>query len=112
MLGRLTYRDVVLPPPRDIELGMHRLAWQSPRPLRPDDWLRIKLYFDARFLEPVVLYGRVTSALSDEASGGSFVQAEFVEAPPETEEALVRLAFLAQRRQLGQRPAQTVRVER
>src|ERR1700735_2738421 len=34
MLGRLTYRDVVLPPVYDIELGMDRIAWRSPAPLR------------------------------------------------------------------------------
>src|ERR1700680_4151825 len=39
MLGRLTYRDVVLPPVRDIELGMTRMAWHSPQALRPGQWL-------------------------------------------------------------------------
>jgi hypothetical protein len=112
MLGRLTYRDVEPPPVRDIELGMNRLAWQSPRPLRRGDWLRIKLYFDARFLEPIVLYGCVTSATEDAATGGCVVEADLVEVPLETEESFARLAFLAQRRQLAQRPAQAARVER
>ncbi|HYM72357.1 MAG TPA: hypothetical protein VET89_05200 [Stellaceae bacterium] len=103
MLGRLSYRDVALPPVRDIEIGVTRMAWQSPLSLRPDEWLRIKLYFDPVFLEPVVLYGRVSSAVADDA-GGCNVQAELSEIPVETEEALARLAFLAQRRQLAHRP--------
>ncbi|HWB52078.1 MAG TPA: hypothetical protein VG651_23420 [Stellaceae bacterium] len=104
MLGRLAYRDVVPPPVRNIELGMDRIAWHSPAPLRVDDWLRIKLYFDPNFLEPIVLYGRVASAIPDDGTGGCGVQAELSETSIETEEAVTRLAFLAQRRQLAQRP--------
>jgi hypothetical protein len=105
MLGRLTYRGVALPPVRDIELGMTRVAWQSPQALRADDWLRMKLYFDPKFLEPIVLYGRVASAIKDDATGGFSVQAELAEIPVDTEEAFIRLAFLAQRRQLAHRQA-------
>jgi len=102
MLGRLAYRDVVLPALCNIELGTDRIAWHSPVPRRVGDWLRIRLYFDPNFLEPIVLYGRVANAMSDEV-GGSSVQAELSETSLETEEAVVRLAFLAQRRQLAQR---------
>ncbi|HXC30268.1 MAG TPA: hypothetical protein VNV38_20110 [Stellaceae bacterium] len=111
MLGRLTYRDVALPAVRDIELGMDRLAWHSPRPLGAGDWLRIKLYFDPNFLEPIILYARVASAMPDD-DGGCFVQAELAETSLETEEAVTRLAFLAQRRQLAQRPMHTARAGR
>ena len=111
MLGRLTYRDVTLPPVRDIELGMDRIAWHSPVPLRAGDWLRIKLYFDPNFLEPVVLYGHVASAIPDDM-GGCGVQAELAETSLETEEAVTRLAFLAQRRQLARRPGQAARFGR
>jgi hypothetical protein len=103
MLGRLTYREVTLPAVRDIELGMDRIAWHSPLPLNAGDWLRLKLYFDPNFLEPIVLYACVASAMSEDG-GGCFVQAELAETSLETEEAVTRLAFLAQRRQLGQRP--------
>lgn len=112
MLGRLTYRDVVLPPVCDIELGMDRIAWHSPLPLRAGDWLCVKLYFDPNFLEPILLYAQVASAIPDEASGGYSAQAELVETSLETEEAITRLAFLAQRRQLARRPQQTVRAGR
>jgi hypothetical protein len=103
MLGRLTYRDVVLPPTREIELGITRMAWCSPQPLRTDQWLRIKLYFDPKFLDPIVLYGRVASAIGDDETGGCGVQAELTEIPADTEEALARVAFLAQRRQMARR---------
>lgn len=109
MLGRLTYRDVVLPPVRDIEIGTDRIAWHSPQPLRAGDWLCIKVYFDPNFLEPIVLYGCVASAIPDDAAGGCAVQTELAESSLETEEAVARLAFLAQRRQLARRPAQMAR---
>lgn len=112
MVGRLTYRGLALPPIRDIELGIGRIAWHSPAPLATGEWLQIKLYFDTTFLEPVVIYGRVASAIGDDATGGCAVQAELVETPPETEEAFARLAFLAQRRQLAQRASHAARVER
>jgi hypothetical protein len=111
MLGRLTYRDVTLPAVRDIELGMDRIAWHSPLPLGVGEWLRLKLYFDPNFLEPVVLYARVASAISED-DGGCSVQAELAETSLETEEAVTRLAFLAQRRQLAQRPTQVMRAGR
>ncbi|HWD58035.1 MAG TPA: hypothetical protein VG308_07140 [Stellaceae bacterium] len=111
MLGRLAYRDLALPPVRDIELGMDRLVWHSPQSLRAGDWLRFSLYFDPSFLEPIVLYGRVSSAIPDDA-GGSQVQAELTGTSLETEEAVTRLAFLAQRRQLAQRPATAARAGR
>jgi hypothetical protein len=112
MLSRLTYRDVVLPPVYDIELGMDRIAWHSPVRLRAGEWLRIKLYFDPNFLEPIVLYGHVASAIPDDATGGCAVQAELAETSLETEEAVARLAFLAQRRQLARRPQQAARTGR
>lgn len=111
MLGRLTYRDVPLPAVRDIELGMDRIAWHSPHRLSPGDWLRLKLYFDPNFLEPITLYARVASAIPED-DGGCHVQAELAETSLETEEAVARLAFLAHRRQLGQRPQQTARAGR
>jgi hypothetical protein len=111
MLGRLTYRDVEVPPVREIELGIDRMAWESPQALLPGDWLRIKLFFDPKFLEPIIRYGSVTSAVKDEATGSCSVQAEFIEISEEAEEAFARVAFLAQRRQLAQRPSH-VRAER
>jgi hypothetical protein len=111
MLGRLAYRDVALPPVCNIELGTDRIAWHSATPLRVGDWLRIRLYFDPNFLEPIVLYGHVASAIPDEATGCA-AQAELTETSLETEEAVARLAFLAQRRQLAQRLPQAARAGR
>lgn len=105
MLGRLSYRDVVLPPVREIELGATHIAWASPQPLRSDQWLQIQLYFDPNFLEPVVLYGRTAGVLPDDEAGGCRVQADLTKIPVETEEALSRLALLTRRRQLARRSA-------
>jgi hypothetical protein len=99
MLGRLAYRDITLPPVCTIELGTDRIAWHSATPLHVGDWLRMKLYFDTHFLEPIMLYGHVASAIPDD--DGCAVQAELSETSLETEEAVARLAFLAQRRQLA-----------
>lgn len=111
MLGRLAYRDVKLPPVRDIEFGVRRMGWRSTSVLRPGDWLRIELYFDPKFLDPVVVYGRVASAVPED--GGAYaVQAELANAPADAEEGFARLAFLAQRRQLAQRGGHAARSER
>jgi hypothetical protein len=106
MLRRLSYRDVVLPPSHDVELGLTRLAWHASSALQIDDWLRVRIFFDATFLEPIELYGQVASCVAD-ADGGCSVQVELAEIPEDTGEALTRVAFLTQRRQLAHRPAQT-----
>jgi hypothetical protein len=103
MLRRLSYRDVQLPSPSAVDLGLTRMAWHSPQALRPTQWLRIKIYFDATFLEPVILYGQVASCVADGVDGGCNAQAELAEIPQGTGEALARLAFLAQRRELAHR---------
>lgn len=112
MLGRIAYRDLAVPPIYDIELSFERMAWQSPAPLRVGDWLRIKLFFDLKFLEPIVMFARVTNSVPDDDTGGCSVQAEFTGMPSETENAFARLAFLAQRRQLAQRPPLAVKAMR
>jgi len=104
MLERLSYRDVVLPPVRDIELSLARMAWHSPRPLQTADWLRIELYFHPSFLEPVVLFGQVGSCLEEDRDGGCRIQVDLAELPDAASESLARLAFLAQRRQRAERP--------
>lgn len=110
MLGRLAYRGLELPPVCDIELGMDRISWHSSVPRRVGDWLRLKLYFDPNFPEPIVLYGQVASAIPDDT--GCNAQAELAETSLETEEAVARLAFLVQRRQLAHRAPQTGRAGR
>jgi hypothetical protein len=112
MLGRLSYGDIALPPVREIDLGTDRIGWHSPSCLSAGDWLRIRLYFDAKIREPVVLYAHVESAIGDAAGGGWGVQAQLAEISPQTEEAFTRLAFLAQRRQLAERAGAAVRGER
>ncbi|MGH7092502.1 MAG: hypothetical protein ACREFB_03070 [Stellaceae bacterium] len=104
MLGRLSYRDIEVPPRCAVELSLVRIGWQSPAALPIDGWVRCKLYFHPVFLEPVVLYGRVAFCGPADPRTGCEVQADLDEMPPATGEALVRLAFLTQRRQLGEQP--------
>jgi hypothetical protein len=107
VLGRLAYRELALPPPREMELGLDRIAWRAPKPLKIGGWVRLKLFFHPTFLEPIVLYARVSYC--DEAEGelGCQVQAEIDEMPEATGESFARLAFLAQRRQRAERPPST-----
>lgn len=107
VLGRLAYRDLALPPPREIELSADRIAWRATSPLPVGGWLGIKLYFHATFLEPIVLYARVAFCGGPEDDGGCAVQAELDEMTEATSEAFARLAFLAQRRQRAERPPAT-----
>jgi len=53
MLGRLSYRDVELPPLCEIELGPTLVSWVSAFPQSPGNWLRIKLYLDPIFREAI-----------------------------------------------------------
>jgi hypothetical protein len=105
MVGRLSYRQLDLPPAREIELSLDRIAWPAPAALPPGAWLCMRLYFHPVFLEPVIVYARVAHCVEDAPAGGFRVQAELAEMADTAGEALARLAFLAQRRQLGERTA-------
>jgi hypothetical protein len=105
MLGRLSYRDAVLPPRRDIELSHGRVGWLAPKALPVGSWLCLKLYFHPTFLEPLALFARVAFCGDGSGDAGCDVQAELDEMPEAVGEAYARLAFLAQRRQLADRPA-------
>jgi hypothetical protein len=110
VLGRLAYRELALPPPRDVELSLDRIAWRSPKPLKLGGWVRLKLFFHPTFLEPIVLYARVAYCGEAEGEAGCPVQAEIDEMPEATGESFARLAFLAQRRQRAERlPSTPVR---
>lgn len=104
MLGRLSYRDVVVPPLCEAELGPGRMAWLSPANLAPGSWLRLELYFDPIFREPVVVFGKVTSCVDNGGDRGSWIRAELCELSEPIGENFARLALLAQRRQRVQRP--------
>jgi len=105
MLGRLSYRDTPLPPSREIEFNLSRLVWFAPLPLPLGSWLRMKLFLHPTYLEPVVLHGEVVSCSSTQADEGYRVEIDLLELPQATGDAVTRLAYLAQRRQLGQRSA-------
>lgn len=102
LLGRLRYGDLELPPPQEIEFSLDHVVWVSSQPLEPADWLRFRLYFHPTFLEPVMLYGQVSGRATTADEGGFRVEAEFAEMSEANGDALARLAFLAQRRQLAQ----------
>ncbi|HEY1795483.1 MAG TPA: hypothetical protein VGG57_05135 [Stellaceae bacterium] len=103
VLGRLAYRELTLPPPRDVELSLDHIAWQAPKPLKVGGWVRLKLFFHPTFLEPIVLYARVSQCGEAEGEAGCRVRAQIDEMPEATGESFARLAFLAQRRQRAER---------
>ena len=99
MVGRLSYRDIKLPPVREIELGSRQIAWCSQKPWQRGDWLRIELYFDLTFREPVVLIAAVTSCVGEGRDDGWRIVADPVEMPEGIAERLARLALVTQRHQ-------------
>lgn len=103
VLGRLAYRELTLPPPREIELSLDRIAWHSAQPLAIGGWVRLRLFFHPTFLEPIVLYAHVRYCGEAEGEAGFPVQAEIDEMSEATGESFARLAFLAQRRQRADR---------
>jgi len=104
LLGRLSFRDIELPPIHDIEFEPSGIAWFSPGAWDPGDWLRISLFFHRIFREPVVVFGKVTDCAEDGRSARWRLQADLAEMPNDIRDNILRLAFLTLRRQWAQRP--------
>jgi hypothetical protein len=109
LVARLCYRDIVLPPVSQLELGPTHVAWQSSQEWRRGDWLRLDLYFHQVFREPVsLLAAAATDCAAQGLEAGCRIEAELCEMPGSTRERLARLAFLTRRQQLArQRPRAT-----
>jgi hypothetical protein len=106
MLARLSYRGIELPARCRIELGERQIAWTSDCRLHPGVWLRIAIYFDAKFREPVILFGQATGA--EPLDGGRYRnEAELAPIFEPTIGDLARLALLVQRRQQTRRDGET-----
>lgn len=103
LFARHAYRDIELPPVREVELGASRIAWEAPLSLRLGNWLKILIYLHPTFREPVVLFGRVTGTAKLALGAGYRIEADLAETPEHILGDLARLAFLIQRRQRGQR---------
>jgi hypothetical protein len=103
MLGRLSYRDVELPPLCEIELSSTLISWISALPQSPGDWLRIKLYFDPIFREAIMMLGEVSSCAASGEGSDWRIRAELCEVSEGVGENIARLALLTQRRQRTQR---------
>jgi hypothetical protein len=103
LLARLSYRDVELPPQREIALAANRIAWKSALPLRPGLWLQIRMYFHLTFREPIIAFAKVTDCIENEPGTGYCIHADLAGMSQHVGEGLSRLAFLAQRRQRAQR---------
>lgn len=98
LVTRLSYRDTERPARRALELGERHVAWHAPEAEPTGAWLRLKIYFHPTFLEPVVLFGKVTAA--DPAAGGGFhIEATVTAESERVTDDLLRLALLTQRRQ-------------
>lgn len=102
LLARHAYRDIDLPPPREIAFDANHIEWNAPLPFRPGDWLRIRLYFHPTFREPIILFGKVAQVGAGSGAGYG-IRAELAGMPERIAGDLSRLAFLVQRRQRGQR---------
>jgi hypothetical protein len=108
LVARHCYRDIVLPPVSQLELGPTRVAWQSSEEWRRGDWLRLDLYFNQVFREPVSLFAAVTDCAAQDRESGWRIDSDLCEMPDSTRERLARLAFLTRRQQqIRQRPRTT-----
>jgi hypothetical protein len=103
LLSRLSYRDIELPPPREIALAASHIVWQSPLPLSSGGWLRIRMYFHPTFREPIAVFGRVVNCDKNAGTAGYSIHADLAEMSERILGDLARLAFLSQRRQRAQR---------
>ena len=101
ILGRLAYRELALPPRRDVRA---RASTASPGTRRGRAQGRLlgarQAVLPTRpFLEPIVLYAQIVFCSEPNGQAGCHIQAELEEMPEASAEAFARLAFLAQRRQ-------------
>lgn len=103
LLARHSYRDIELPPAREVAFEAGHIAWEAPLPLRCGDWLRIRLYFHPTFREPIIVFGRILDAAGAGPGAGFRIRAELAGMPEHILGDLLRLAFLVQRRQRAQR---------
>ena len=103
LLAKLSYRDLELPPRREIEIEASRISWESPQPLSLAAWLRIRMYFHRTFREPIVIFGKVASSDGSTAGTAYLVRADLAEMSEYSRGELSRLAFLSQRRQRARR---------
>jgi len=104
MLARLCYREVEMPPRRWAELAPGQFGWLSPQPSRAGDWLRIRIYFDPVFRDPVVLFGKVSACRA--TGGGDYaIETDLAGVSERAGSDLARLAYLADRRQRARRLA-------
>ncbi|MGH6981351.1 MAG: hypothetical protein ACREFC_09110 [Stellaceae bacterium] len=101
MVARLSYRDLALPDPRSIELGLNHLCWTQTRPLAADTWLLAKIYFHDVFREPIVLAGRVAKGAAAQPDDTVKVEMDLAEMSDELGESFARLVFLEHRRHLS-----------
>ncbi|HXE16634.1 MAG TPA: hypothetical protein VN632_05365 [Stellaceae bacterium] len=101
MLARLSYRDLTVPDPRPIELGLNQLRWTQPRPLAVDTWLLAKIYFHEIFREPIVLAGRVANCVPGQPDDTVRIEMDLAEMSEELGESFARLVFLEHRRHLN-----------
>jgi hypothetical protein len=109
MIGRLSYRDVELPPLCEVVLGPTQIDWCCSKPWQRGDQLRIQLYFNSTFREPVVLIAEVSSCVELAEGEGYRIVADLADMPENIADKLARLALLTQRHQ---RVRQTVRPAR
>lgn len=105
MLARLSYRDLIVPDPRPIELGLSQLRWTQPRALAVDTWLLAKIYFHEVFREPVVLAGRIANCVAGQADDAVRIEMDLAEMSEELGESFARLVFLEHRRHAGRQAA-------
>lgn len=106
MLARLSYRDLVLPEARSIEIGLSQLRWVQAQPLPAGSWLLSRIYFHDIFREPVALAGRVASSTSDRG-GQVRIEVDLAQMSDALAESFGRLVFLEHRRQLAHRTGRT-----
>jgi hypothetical protein len=103
MLARLSYRTVELPPCSSIELGERQIVWLSDRPLQPAAWLRIAIYFDESFREPIIVFAQAVGSDPWGTDGQYRNEATLAQIGEPVIGDLARLALLVQRRQRSRR---------
>ncbi len=107
MVARLSYREVLLPPVRDVELAATRIAWDDEKAPAAEAWIRIALFLHPIIREPIVAFAHPPRVEPVPATRLFRIDADFFDFSERNYSDLARFAFVVQRRRRTQSRLET-----
>ncbi len=107
LVGQLVSQNIQMPISTDIKLGPKAIQWlASTNPPEPGQKVQIKIYLDARFPFPYLIFGSVTSVTP--VKDGDCIVVETAQENAYSLELLEKYIFRCHRRQIARIKSETV----